>query len=114
MNVSQVEKSALEFNIASCAFTETRHNGALKLSDSFFRLEANGTILSAFKLAKNGKDLVIRLVETAGKEENILIISEFLNLKHSEVMKAYQIQTISFSYKDSEWKSWHVNALETE
>ncbi|OGV39216.1 MAG: hypothetical protein A2020_11285 [Lentisphaerae bacterium GWF2_45_14] len=112
--VSQLDRYALEFNIAPCSFTETRHDGALKLSDSFFRLEANHTHLTTLKLAKNKKDLIIRLVEAAGKGEEILIISDLLNLRHTERMEAYQIKTISFSYKDSEWKSSHVNALEIE
>lgn len=57
-----------QFNEKPVALFETCHEGELPMRDSFLRVEAENVLLTALKEAEDeSRDLVLRLVETAGR-----------------------------------------------
>lgn len=107
-----MERYAQEFNTPALVFSETRHEGMLGLSGSFLKLEAENTVISALKSDKYGKNLIIRLAETSGKSENVVISSSELDLEYCVMIAASEIKTLSFSRQDSEWTVHDVDSLE--
>lgn len=107
-----MERYAQEFNMPALVFSETRHEGMLGLSGSFLKLEAENTVMSTLKSDKDGKDLIIRLAETAGKSENVVISSAALGLEHSEMITAFEVKTLRFSCQNAVWTVHDVDSLE--
>lgn len=51
-----------------------RHQGALRPEASYLEVEGEGVLVSSLKTAENTEELVVRLYEAEGKEENAALI----------------------------------------
>jgi alpha-mannosidase len=60
-------RRAAELNQRPAALIESFHDGPLPLAASYASVEPEHVVLGAVKLAEDGDDLVVRLVETAGR-----------------------------------------------
>jgi len=68
-----VFQRALEFNEPLIISRAKSHEGVLGTRHSFITISPQSVILNVIKQAEEGEDLVIRVFETAGKEEEVQI-----------------------------------------
>ena len=67
-DLAPVARAAEELNTAFPVITETYHKGTLPQAASFAAVDADNIIISCIKSAEDGRGLVIRLTETAGRQ----------------------------------------------
>lgn len=67
-NEANSNKQALRINQPLVAFQTTAHAGTLGKEFSFLKINKPDVVLSALKKAENSDDIIIRFVETKGKE----------------------------------------------
>lgn len=66
-DLSAVERAAEELNTVFPVICETYHEGELSESGSFFSSDAENLALTALKFAEDGRGIIVRLSETAGR-----------------------------------------------
>lgn len=107
-----ISKAALEFQFPGYVLMDTIHEGSKAPVESFLRLNARSTILSALKTAEDGNGIIIRLAETGGRHDTVNIKSKLSNFNFNFELKPYQILTAKLIPCDDGWEKNIVNALE--
>jgi alpha-mannosidase len=65
----RLTRRALEMNQRPTVLLESSHGGSLAGAGSYVAVEPDHLVLGAVKLAEDGEDLIIRVVETCGRAE---------------------------------------------
>ena len=84
---------------------ETWHGG--KLSDQSYAgiaIDQPNIMLSALKYSEDGKGMVIRVYETAGKENEFMVSGDVLPAKLKARITPWSVQTYYLEKGSSEWK----------
>jgi len=96
-NASDIVKSGMELNTPPYSIAETYHKGSLPQKFSGIEIEKENIILSAVKNAEDNDGVILRFVETSGKDTECMIDVKFLNHKISIKLKAFEIQTLKMT-----------------
>jgi alpha-mannosidase len=79
-------------------------------SGSFMSVDAPNVIVAAVKLAENGKDGIIRLVETMGKDSAVTLRFPSFDYQWNGDIKAFEIKTLRLNEQSGAISA--VNLLE--
>ena len=85
---ARIPELASAFNNPPVVVIEANHGGSLSPDGQFLKVEAKTTMVGVLKKAENGADIIIRLIEYGGKQDNVKIYGE------NVVMKKYEIKTL--------------------
>lgn len=108
-NANTVKRSRM-FNEKPVALFETYHKGELPSSASFFSVDAGNILLTALKEAEDGSgDMILRLVETAGRTCNTRVLLRGLEKKIPLSFGAFEIKTVRIT---NDGKVFETNLLE--
>lgn len=70
---SELIRKFQEYNCAMDVVSGNRHSGKLDLAKSYLRVEADSVLVSTVKMAEESEEMVVRLYETGGKEQQAVI-----------------------------------------
>lgn len=101
---------AEEFMVPTETIYQGIHKGTFKKTDSFLAVDAPNVIVSALKKAENGEDIIMRCVETFGKETKATIDFALAGKKISASFKPCEIRSFRINRADKTVKE--VNLLE--
>ena len=93
-NAAEIVKSGLELNTPSYSIAETYHKGSLQQKYAGIEIKEENIILSAAKNAEDNDGVILRFVETSGKNTQSEIDVKFLSVKIKLDIKAFEIKTI--------------------
>ena len=107
---SNIVRITEEFITPSVPIYQGIHGGAMPKSGSFLAVDSPNIIVSAIKQSENGKDLIIRCVESLGSEAEATIDLKLAGTKWTGNFRPCEIKTIRLNQKNGEIKE--VNLLE--
>ncbi|MCX6223190.1 MAG: alpha-mannosidase, partial [Bacteroidia bacterium] len=91
-----VARIAEEFMAPAVTIYQGIHGGTMPKSGSFLAIDAPNVVVTAIKQSENGKDLIIRCVETSGLPASATIDLRFANRKWSGNFRPCEIKTLLF------------------
>ena len=91
---STVVKAAQEFNTKPTNIIENRHEGRLDTKYQGISVDKANIIISAFKLAEDGKGYVVRAYETNGIETDVTISIPSLKHTFTTRLGKHEVQTL--------------------
>lgn len=107
---SETVKRSRQFNERAAALFETYHEGSLPASASFGHITADNVLLTVMKEAEDGsRDVILRLVETAGKKCSAALQIEGMEKEEILSFTPFEIKTVRIS---REGETAEVNLLE--
>lgn len=106
---TSVCRIADEFTAPPVVIYQGIHGGSLPKSGSFLTIDSPGVIVSAIKQSENGKDTIIRCVETSGVKVTAELDLKFAAIKWKGNFHPYEIKTLRVNDKD---EVKEVNLLE--
>ena len=104
-------RRAAELNQRSTALLESFHDGPLPLTTSWVSVSPDHLVLGAVKLAEDGDDLVVRVVETAGRAADARIELPAWNRAVDLPIEPFQIRTLRIP-RDPGGEAIEVDLLE--
>jgi len=99
-NAADIIKAGIELNTPSYSIAETYHKGSLPQKFSGIEIEKENIILSAAKNAEDNDGVILRFVETSGKETQSEIGVKFINANIKLDFKAFEIKTVKIKNGD--------------
>ncbi|MFL5717001.1 MAG: alpha-mannosidase [Chloroflexota bacterium] len=90
---ARLTRRAMELNQRPTSLVESRHAGPLPSTLSFLSIEPENVVIGAVKLAEDSDDLVIRVVETAGRPSTAQIGLPTLDSTFAFEIGPFQIRT---------------------
>ncbi len=106
-NIARISE---EFSAPSIAIYQGIHGGGMPKSGSFLAVDVQNVIVSAVKQSENGKDIIIRCIETAGLQTTATLDLRFANRKWTHDFKPCEIKTFRINQHTKDIKE--VNLLE--
>ena len=94
------------FNNRPIVMCEPNHDGIYSSSESYVSLNSESVLLSALKEAEDGGCDIIRIAETAGRKQDVVI--KYFDEKYSVSVNPYEIKTL----KLDDGKATEVNITE--
>jgi alpha-mannosidase len=88
-----------EFTSPPVVIYQGIHGGKLPKSGSFLSVDASNISVSAIKQSENGKDTIIRCIETKGVSGNASIDLKFAGTKWKGNFHQYEIKTLRVNEK---------------
>ncbi len=107
---NKIPRIAEEFMSPAVSIYQGIHGGTLPKSDSFLSIDVPNVIISTIKQAENGKDTIVRLVETYGVKATASIDLKFAGIKWSGNFGPFEIKTLRINRKSK--KITETNLLE--
>jgi alpha-mannosidase len=107
---ARVPRLADEFTVPAPVIYQGIHAGARPESDSFVSVSAPDVIVSAFKKAEEGDDLILRCYETDGRPSSAKISMRVPKAEWSGQFRPLEIKTLRVNLKTGRVRE--VNALE--
>jgi alpha-mannosidase len=104
-------RRAALLNLAPTVLLESYHDGPLPRHASYARVEPDGLVLGSVKLAEDGDDLVVRVVETAGRAADARVTFPALGREVAFPIGPYEIRTWRLPIAD-EGAPYEVDLLE--
>jgi alpha-mannosidase len=89
-------RRAAELNQRPTVLLESYHDGPLPLAGSYASIEPDHLVLGAVKLAEDGDDLVVRVVETAGRRATAHLALTAIQRELTFEIGAFEIRTFRF------------------
>ena len=86
------------------------HRGTMRKSGSFLSVDAPNVIVSAIKMSEVQNDVILRLVETMGKDTAVTLRFPSVNFQWNGKIKAFEIKTLRLSPQSGNVRE--VNLLE--
>ena len=111
VNNSDVIKQARVLNKPLTNIIENWHDG--KLSEKVYgsiNVSVENVIVSAIKRSEDGKGLVLRIYETAGKDTDVVVSGDLLSAPLEVHITPYSVDTYYLEDGKNQWK----NVLMTE
>jgi alpha-mannosidase len=105
-----IPRIAEEFISQSLVIYQGIHRGTWPKSGSFLSVDSPDLIVPAVKQSENGDDIIIRVVETSGKQVSATVNMTFVNKSWKGDFKPYEIKTLRYFRKPGSIKV--VNLLE--
>ncbi|MCL1859165.1 MAG: alpha-mannosidase [Oscillospiraceae bacterium] len=93
-NAADIVKAGLELNTPSYSIAETYHQGNLPQKFTGVEIKNENIILTAAKNAEDNDGVVLRFLETSGKDTQSEIDVKFLNINIKLDFKAFEIKTV--------------------
>jgi alpha-mannosidase len=97
-----------EFISPSVSIYQGIHGGSLPKSGSLLSVDSNNVVVTAIKQSEEGNDLIVRCVETSGKQTSANVDLRCVNLKWKGDFHPFEIKTLRIS----NGKIKEVNLLE--
>ncbi len=109
-DTAKLSAYGLIFNQRPFVVYESYHKGNAPQSFGFLKTDKDNVLITACKKAEdNPHDMILRLLETAGKDTSVTVTCDTMTLKHTLTVKKNKIVTLRIS-PDGEVKQ--VNFLE--
>ena len=96
---SKVVRIAEEFIAPPVAIYQGIHGGKLPKSGSFLSIDADNVVVSAVKHSEDGEDMIVRMVETAGKACSASLDLKYANLTWTGNIGPCEIKTLRINKK---------------
>jgi alpha-mannosidase len=93
-NAADIIKTGLELNTTSYSIAETYHKGSLPQKFTGIEIEKDNIILSAAKNSEDNDGVILRFIETSGKDTQSRINVKFINANINLDFKAFEIKTV--------------------
>ncbi|HKF85305.1 MAG TPA: glycoside hydrolase family 38 C-terminal domain-containing protein [Candidatus Limnocylindrales bacterium] len=93
-------RRAALLNLAPTVLLESYHEGALPMQASYAAVEPDHLVLGAVKLAEDGDDLVVRVVETAGRPAEARVVFPAFGRDLAFPIGPYEIRTWRVPLRD--------------
>ncbi len=103
-NFAEVVKTSEILNTPPKLYQETHHRGELPPVYSGLAVDKENVIVQAMKYSEDGKTIILRTFEAAGKETEAEIDLKILNVKFKFKWKPQEIKTISINPETKEVK----------
>ena len=101
---TDVVKASEVLNMPLKLYQETHHKGELPPVYSGLKVSADNVLIQAMKYSEDGKSIVLRTFECAGKETEAEIDLKILDVKFAFSWKPQEIKTISIDLETKEVK----------
>lgn len=101
---TDVVKASEVLNMPLKLYQETHHKGELPMVYSGLKVSADNVLIQAMKYSEDGKSVVLRSFECAGKETEAEIDLKILDVKFSFTWKPQEIKTIAIDLETKEVK----------
>jgi alpha-mannosidase len=88
------------------------HPGTMEQSQSFLSVDVPDVVVSAIKMAEEGKGVIVRMYETAGRETHAKLDLHFAHAHWSGTLHPFEIKTLRIDPEIGE--ATEVNLLEEE
>jgi alpha-mannosidase len=88
---AESDRNAASFNQPLIPFISRPHKGRLGKSFSFIKINNSNILVSALKKAENSDEIIIRIIETKGKEQKNVEITGILPLKSAVEVNGQEI-----------------------
>ena len=109
-NEINIPRIAEEFIAPAPAIYQGIHEGVLAASGSFLSVSADNVIVSAVKKSESGNNIVVRCVETLGKDSTAILDLKFAGATYECRFSPYEIKTLLVDRKTR--KVSELNLLE--
>jgi alpha-mannosidase len=107
---SNIVKLAEEFSAPLIPIYQGIHGGSMPKSGSFLSSDSDNVLVTSVKLAEDSDDIIVRCVETIGKETSTALDLKFANRHWKGNFRPYEIKTLRVNNKTKEIKE--VSLLE--
>jgi len=107
---NNITRIAEEFMAPSFCIYQGIHKGRFPKSDSFLSVDKTNVIVSAIKQAEDNNDLIIRCVETSGKQTTAVLDLSFAGYKWEGHFRPCEIKSLRLNPDTG--KTFEVNLLE--
>ncbi len=101
---TDIVKTSEVLNMPLKLYQETHHKGELPMTYSGLSVSADNVIVQAMKYSEDGKSIVLRTFECAGKETEAEIDLKILDVKCKSTWKPQEIKTIAVDLETKEVK----------
>jgi alpha-mannosidase len=107
---NNITRIAEEFMAPSFCIYQGIHKGRFPKSDSFLSVDKTNVVVSAIKQAEDNNDLIIRCVETSGKQTTAVLDLSFVGYKWEGHFRPCEIKSLRLNPDTG--KIFEVNLLE--
>jgi len=104
-------RRAIELNRRPTVLFESFHEGVLPAERSFLSIEPDHVVLGALKVAEDGDDLVVRLVETTGRSGDVRVQFPAWNRELAFEIRPFEIRTFRLA-RDGATPAAEIDLLE--
>jgi alpha-mannosidase len=108
-----VPARAAAFNNPVLMVTEANHPGARPRQDTLLAVAARSVLVTAVKQSEEGADIVIRLYEYAGREDEAVVTVRPIQRTFKVRLGPYEIKTVMLK-KAAGWRPVETDLLERE
>lgn len=108
-----IPELATAFNNPVITIDEANHEGKLPPENSYIDIKSNSTMVTVLKQAEDNEDLIVRMYEYAGNDDQVEVSLKPLDKRYSVKSNHYEIKSLKL-LNECNYNEVEVNNLEEE